>query len=172
MTDDYDPFKDFDPNRELHQRINQTMSQAGCRAVLDFTEIDVLTEQFELPPQTTDHNMRRLAASTVEEHLTFRDKDSNGSLLFGFDPSIAFDRSEIQSQIAKLKMHRTCDVNASTRCQTDCAELVLTVNYGDWVCVYKLCDVCLDWFSDDNRAYEENVNFAPSFPTFGNHVAT
>lgn len=43
MTD-FDPFKDYNPYTEVHQRINQTLSQAGCPAVLDWEEIDPLAE--------------------------------------------------------------------------------------------------------------------------------
>ncbi|MHA3020885.1 hypothetical protein ACXPWS_11535 [Mycobacterium sp. BMJ-28] len=40
----YDPFKHYEPNRESHQRINQTLSQAGAPAVLDWPEIDAMAE--------------------------------------------------------------------------------------------------------------------------------
>jgi hypothetical protein len=74
MTNDYDPFNDYDPNREVHQRINQTLREAttirdgqvtGPPIVTDWSEIDSMAEVANNVPQSRNHDMRRLAGATV-----------------------------------------------------------------------------------------------------------
>lgn len=65
--DNYDPFKHYEPYQEVHQRINQTLSQAGCPAVLDWPEIDAMAEA--------------MAATTFFDRISYLDADPEGQAL-------------------------------------------------------------------------------------------
>jgi hypothetical protein len=96
-------------------------------------------------------------------------------VLFGFDPRVAFSLSETTAEAIAARYlpasYRTCDVEADIHCQTNDATHVISVGYGEFVCLYKCCGVCKDWFSDPDRHYSENINFALPEPD-STHVAT
>lgn len=181
----YEPLADDDPMRLIRQRINQTNSQAGLPAVLDWSPEDLESQLLAHSrfAQERNRDKRRWGAALVEEHLRWRDPHDDMSAvrgpaaLFAFDTRIPFSLAEHNTEdlIAKYLSDRyiTCDVQAHSLCETHGATTVLQVGYGEWLCLGKCCTVCQSWFDDPN----ENGWTNPCFPSLGDplsdrHVAT
>ncbi|WP_131808883.1 hypothetical protein [Mycolicibacter sinensis] len=185
MTD-YDPFAGFDDNRELHQRLEQVASQSGQPAILDYDQIDRLADQIDQLAQTRNHDLRRLAAKTVDEYRWHLRNDgpltgvTGPCVLLGFDPRVAFDMSEYTNEklAAKyLARHNRCGVGAvhDRTIFAGKAEHAIKVVYGEYVCLYKACVDCLVWCNglDDTP---ECLDFSLTKPVaasiYSTHVAT
>lgn len=167
----YDPFAGYDPLREIRQRINRVNSEAGLPAVLDWSPEDVEAKLLAHGRfvQTRNHDMRRLAAATVEEHLRWRDPHDvtsavrGPSALFAFDTRIPFSLADnaVENLVARYLSDRytVCDVAVDIRCERANADHVLIIGYGEWVCLYKCCDRCKAWFDDPDRKLTERLDW-------------
>lgn len=141
----------MDNNHWIRQRINQVNSQAGLPAVVDWSLANKVLQTVAVQ-QTWDRNMRCLAAATVEEHLHYRDPFDHllpSGVLFGFDPRIPFPIEEIDDLIEEHFSEyycNTCDVGVHIECEKP--TLVITIGYGEWVCLYRCCRACWRWFNN------------------------
>lgn len=181
----YDPFAGYDKHREIRQRVNRVNSEAGLPAVLDWSpeETDAKLLAHGQFAQTRNHDMRRWAAAVVEEHLRWRDPYDvtsavrGPSALFAFDTRIPFSLAEHKlDDLAAAylsEIYTTCDVQAHTLCEKNNATEILTVKYGEWVCLGKCCDTCRSWFDDPDERRWENTEFPPNCdPLEDRHNAT
>jgi hypothetical protein len=125
-----------------------------------------------------------LAASTVEDYLTYRetliDPPEGMCVLFGFDHSVAFSISRLEDakflaeQYLPAQYH-LCDVQSARECVKVGATHVVQVVYGDFVCLYKACTECVFWFGDPNRRLHQMMGFGFSIASMGDdtrHPAT
>lgn len=157
MKEIFDNFSSNGKYLAIQQRINQTNSEAGIPAVLDFSLEDAVLKQLNRNQveQTWDQDKRRLCANTVEEHLRSRDPHDDfpagPCALFGFDPRIPFSLDEytIDALIEEyLSEHYryVCDVSVSIFCD-NAAKIVEALGFGEWTCLYRYCKHCWGWFN-------------------------
>lgn len=174
------------------QAINQAYAELGIAVGMpdEWPVIEQMSETVASSSliQTRHHDARRLAGATVDMFRQYvresgetlygdDDHESNGTyVLFGFDPKVLFAINERRTVESLAREHLSsrytdCDVGASIRCQTSQADRIISVYYGEFVCLYKCCAICLDWFDDPDRHYDESINFAlPGWDS--DHVAT
>jgi hypothetical protein len=181
--DTYNPFENYSPHRETHQRINHAMREAIYTddegrlthppLVVDFDRIDATTEQmvnasFQRLSYLDGHeDAQEIAMKTIHgyrdslrgEHSTVPDISNGGFLvLFGHDPSIpvAIDELAQWEPIAHKHLsasYKRCNLGITVVCDPTDATKIMAVKVGEFVCVYKVCAQCRDWFdlSPDER---------------------
>lgn len=178
----YNPFEGWSPNRETHQRLNQINSQIGAPAMVDTAEIDQLAHAADqaMALTLTDSEAQNLARETIAlyrtsvqlggqetimaEHLS-NEYDTGNPLTFncqygllamdtrGLYPlSDAMTWKDLAARY--LFKWRRCDVNICLGCDIDSAANIFAVQSGEFVCIYKACDKCLNWFSFDGTDRE------------------
>lgn len=167
----------FDPER--FREINRMYAENGIPVMMpeDWEMTDATTKEILASgiPQTRNHDKRRLAAITVETYLEHGEKIDGPCILLGFDPRVPFPVIEVNDVISRYlgESYRTCDVEASIRCEGNKAtEVVLRVGFGDYLCLYKCCETCHDWFSEPDRHLSENLDWPFSHPFDDRHPAT
>lgn len=181
LEDDYDPFSHLAPNCEVHRRINavhrenQMEGKSNQPLVVDFSVIDAMAEEMISSNdliQTRNHDMRRLAAAMVEDHLAQREQlidtpERGPRVLFAFDLSVALPVGNLEeaNSLAEeyLSTYLVCDVQSDRRCTKVGATHVLRVAYGEFACFAKCCQTCLLWFGDPNRRYHQDSMFGVSY---------
>jgi len=177
MTTDYAPFEGWSPDREVHQRLNQIASVIGAPAILDTAELDQLAHAADqaMALTSTDEEHQNLARETIglyrsavqlgrqetimAEHLS-GEYDTGDALTFNcqyalltMDTRGLFPLSQSltwKDVAAKyLTRWRYCDVKVSYGCDISSGSTVFAVASGEFVCVYKACSACFEWFSLD-----------------------
>lgn len=187
MTDDYDPFKDYEPLREIHHRINQTLAKSGGPVVMppDWAEIDatatVMANNLFARFSKLDNNpdAQELARETITSYRLSVDLPTvAGETLTAYhegpqyDPanqfsmnrlyailavdsraliplSVTYTWQDVASQYLTRETH--CDVAVSYGCEPTNATEVMVIKSGEFVCLYKACTACRDWFHDPHR---------------------
>lgn len=177
----YDPFCGYSKYREIHQRINavhrenQLTGRSNQPLVVDWTEVDVMTREIlhNGIQQTRDANKCKLAASTVECHLDWGERIDGPCILLGFDTRVSFPLPELNDVVNKYFSDRytDCDVEVSYGCQQHNANHLLGVGVGDYLCLYKVCRTCRDWFDDPNP-YDMKLDWPLHHPFDDRHPAT
>jgi hypothetical protein len=185
--EDYDPFKNHDPMREIHQRINQTNAEAGVSIVMpgDWSEIDAMAvtmadnafgrisdldsnvDAQALVRETISHyrlsvEFPTVAGETLIAYHEGTQYDSNQQRsmnrlygLLAFDPRalVPLSSGYTWEDAARQYLSREtkCDVAVSVGCESASATEILAIKSGEFVCLYKACSACRDWFHDPHR---------------------
>lgn len=185
-SETYDPFKHFSSNHEVHQRINRTNSQIGAPAVLDWAEHDKTVEALvgstfgRVGPLDEDEEARNLARETIAwhrmsnetiigDHAGLQYDPSNPITqarhygLFSFESRVLFPLSKhfTWQQLADkyLTRHSVCDIRVSIGCDQNAGTDVLPIRCGEFVCIYKTCVACREWFANPDRDYFRRREF-------------
>lgn len=176
----YDPFKHYGPYHEVHQRINQVNSQIGVPAVLDWTERDEMAERaanatFVRVSELDNHpDAQEIAMKTVHRYRDSLKASPDGLLgdraniigegslfaLLDFDAryAIALSRDLTWKDVANQHLsnrYRVCDVEATYACDR-IGNQVLAIKTGEFICLYKCCQQCREWF-DEPVELRENI---------------
>lgn len=158
-------------------RANQMAGLSKQPLIVDFSEVDILANAADQATvlTSTDEEHRNLARETIglyrsavqlgrqetimAEHLS-GEYDTGDALTFNCQYALlAMDTRGLfplsQSLTWKdvaakyLTRWRYCDVKVSYGCDISSGSTVFAVVSGEFVCVYKACSACFEWFSLD-----------------------
>jgi hypothetical protein len=149
-----------------YQLLNQAYSKAGLPAIMpeDQPLINEISEQCfaasfgRLSPLDDNEDFKDLARSTLK---LYRDHGDNDFLedapyyaLLAADPRIAIGmrRATDWEEVAAKHLWRqkACDVEISWSCESNAATVVFPIKQGEFVCIYKSCVPCREWFDLDH----------------------
>lgn len=183
---DHDPFKHYSPYHEIHQRINQVNSAIGAPAVLDWTEIDAMSEAMadnlfgRIGPLDSHPDAQNLARDLIDSYRTaVRLPQIAGETIIAehlgpqYGPRtmtrlyalMAIDHRGLVplseeftwQDVAKKYMtnHRVCDVELWFGCDKYAATIDLPVKLGEFVCLFKCCAKCREWFDEPKELRDD-----------------
>lgn len=170
----YNPYKHHGSHHETHQRINQVNSQIGAPAVLNWVERDEMAEAmadatfYGRISYLDDHpDAQALAMKTIHSYRDSLKAGPDGLMgdranvigeghlfaLLEVNPSyaIALNSNLTWKDVANQHLsirYRTCDVDKTYGCNPTGGNQVLAVKVGEFICLYKCCQRCREWFDE------------------------
>ncbi|WP_431236713.1 hypothetical protein ACQ86B_17430 [Mycolicibacterium aichiense] len=165
MNIDHDePYAGYDDNREVHQRINRTLQQAGIPVQTDWAETDLIATKMNadllatMSPLDNDPDAILLVESTIEDYHRHSERELIGDatglyVLFAWDTSriVAINQPEDWAALAGSMYPPTheCNVSADYECAEKQATELLPIKRRNIEIIYKCCTRCRDWFGLD-----------------------